>query len=69
MGKFRQFLESQQSLKETDYNGLVKDYKGIPGLKIKIVDVGTDRNNYAPVSIFDVMRQIKEYEFWNLHNI
>lgn len=51
------------------YNMPMSDY-GTP-LRLRIgkqFDVGTDRNNYAPVNIFDVMRQIKEYEFWNLHN-
>ena len=47
----------------------MSDY-GTP-LRLRIgkqFDVGTDRNNYTPVNIFDVMSQIKEYEFWNLHN-
>lgn len=64
MVRFKQFLESQQHLKETDYNGLVKKYKGIPGLKIKIVDVGTDRRNKFIIPVeyngVDISEKVKK---------
>lgn len=33
------------------------------------MDVGTDRHHYTPVSLFQVLQEIQEYPYWDLHGV
>ena len=36
-------------------------------LKRQQYDVGADRHDYTPIDFFDVLKEIEEYPYWDLH--
>lgn len=33
----------------------------------RVMDVGADRHHYKPVEFFEVLKEIEEYPFWDMH--
>lgn len=36
-------------------------------LKQRQYDIGMDRHDYTPINFFDVLKEIEEYQYWDLH--